>query len=236
MWFIDGDDVVSANAVDHLEVYLKDKNLEILQFNFEIESPDGFSKGIAEGLAENQTYNGINFLKLQQRPGNKYSNTAWHYLFNRNFLNRNKLEFPVEYSIQEDTYFTMMCLLKAKKVGYFNEPLYEYRLNQDSVTRKKERKVSNIVNSWRIYNDIEQRVFQMDMDVDFLKDGFNKRYIAMLTENFYLGNPLNLKRTDIIKFFKHRNLDFKDNIKKMFYLLPSFLRKKLCTYVYSKFM
>lgn len=235
IWFMDGDDRIVDNAVDDLESQIEN-GYDILQFNFSIESESGLSRGIESGLLENHGYNGIEFLKLQQRNGNNFSNTVWHYLFNKNFLIENEMKFPLEYSIQEDTFFTTMCLLKAKKVGYFDKQLYLYMLNQDSVTRKADRKANNIVQSWKIYNDIEQRMLNLDVNTDFLKDDYNKRYIAMLTENFYLGNPLNFKRKDITNFFKNRNLDFKDKIKKSIYLLPASLRKSICTRIYQKYM
>lgn len=173
---------------------------------------------------------------MQQRNGNSYSNTAWHYCYNREFLINNEIDFPISYPIQEDTYFTTMALLNAKRVAYLNDKFYNYNLNLNSYTRSDDKKVKNLIDSWDVYNDFERKLKKKDIDLQFLFDSFSKRYIAILIENFALNNPMKISNKEIIKFFKGRNLSKKDKIKKLIFMMPSFIKVRLCKLIYEKYM
>lgn len=237
IWFVDGDDqLIDNSAITKIYNKMNDQELDALQFNFVVEHSDSHTDGITNPLDEKQIYSGYDFLKLQQRNGNSYSNTAWHYCYNREFLINNEIDFPISYPIQEDTYFTTMALLNAKRVAYLNDKFYNYNLNLNSYTRSDDKKVKNLIDSWDVYNDFERKLKKKDIDLQFLFDSFSKRYIAILIENFALNNPMKISNKEIIKFFKGRNLSKKDKIKKLIFMMPSFIKVRLCKLIYEKYM
>lgn len=58
------------------------------------------------------------------------------FLYDRNLLESNSIRFPVQ-SIAEDTCFLTCCLLSARRVSQVHKVMYHYRMNLDSVSRKR---------------------------------------------------------------------------------------------------
>lgn len=54
---------------------------------------------------------------------------VWRYVFSREFLMRNELFFAEGYSIAEDLEFVVRALCACRKIAFFHEPYYFYRVN-----------------------------------------------------------------------------------------------------------
>lgn len=65
---------------------------------------------------------------------------VWRNLYNREFLLDNKLYFK-EKIVVEDQLFTILCLLKAKKVKYLDNYIYYYRIREGSITTAPNREL-----------------------------------------------------------------------------------------------
>ncbi|MBO5948038.1 glycosyltransferase [bacterium] len=63
---------------------------------------------------------------------------GWTKFVNTNFLRKNNIKFS-DCSLCEDHIFTLKLLLKAKTLGYIDEPtIYNYMVRQNSASRKKD--------------------------------------------------------------------------------------------------
>ena len=63
-------------------------------------------------------------------------NTVWGKAFNREFVQVNKIEFPVGMKMGEDAVFMGQCFSKASKIQYKKFPFYIYSKNENSVSVK----------------------------------------------------------------------------------------------------
>jgi len=62
---------------------------------------------------------------------------VWRYLFKREFLVRNRLRFIEGVDCAEDLEFMVRALTKAKKLAFFHNPYYFYRVNYgETLTRR----------------------------------------------------------------------------------------------------
>lgn len=69
---------------------------------------------------------------------------GWTKFVNTNFLRKHDIKFS-DCSLCEDHIFTLKSLLKAKTLGYIDEPIYNYMVRQNSASRKKDPTDDNLM-------------------------------------------------------------------------------------------
>lgn len=141
--FLDSDDLLCNNALEHLYNYAKKLNLEDLFYSAEVLFEDlqvqknnsnyvnyykrrGDYPGVRKGTALF-----TNFIKNQE-----FKPSACLQLLKRTFLEENHISF-YEGIIHEDNLFTMQCLLKATRTGFLDEELYRRRVHENSIMTQK---------------------------------------------------------------------------------------------------
>nr|WP_297703719.1 glycosyltransferase [uncultured Butyrivibrio sp.] len=82
-----------------------------------------------------KVYDGKEFLMQVLQSRDSYTWMAWQYVYNRKLFIDNSLSFE-EGIVFEDVEFTYRALLKADKIKVLAEPLYAYRINDSSITKK----------------------------------------------------------------------------------------------------
>ena len=137
VWFVDSDDFINSNEFQKFYKGLE-KDLEILIGNFQIFKNNNFSKE-EKFLEDNIVLSGKEILNKKGKTiiGKTY---VWRNLYNRRFLIDNKLYFK-EKIVVEDQLFTILCLLKAKKVKYLDNYIYYYRIREGSITTAPNREL-----------------------------------------------------------------------------------------------
>ena len=66
--------------------------------------------------------------------------TCWAKFFRRDFLLENKILFPEELILSEDTFFMVHAYLKADTILSYPKKIYRYRVNESSVSRNMQPK------------------------------------------------------------------------------------------------
>ncbi|MCF2612354.1 glycosyltransferase [Fusobacterium perfoetens] len=137
VWFVDSDDFINPDEFQNFYNKL-DKNLDILIGNFYIFKTNNISKE-EKLLKNNKELSGKELLVKKGKTviGKTY---VWRNLYNREFLLDNKLYFK-EKIVVEDQLFTILCLLKAKKVKYLDNYIYYYRIREGSITTAPNREL-----------------------------------------------------------------------------------------------
>lgn len=141
VWFVDGDDALSKDAIQTIYSILKDDAVDILCFDTEL-------FGEKDVYGTDVYLNKLNYL-VRKKDYSEYSNgrellcrmvenddfssTVWMNLFRRSFLERNHMNFE-EDILHEDIAYTPLCYLLSESVKYVHIPLYRYRVRLDSLS------------------------------------------------------------------------------------------------------
>lgn len=149
IYFMDSDDIIDRKLLEKC-VSLADKNqLDAIQIEYQhVDDADCLVDGNTNPLPlENgavitrdeylQSLYGFN--RLKRKIPLRYHAMVWCYFIKRDILVDNDLYF---YSnvIHEDELFTPKLLFYVQKIGYIKEPLYHYRMSDNSITRNNEDK------------------------------------------------------------------------------------------------
>ena len=140
--FVDGDDWVTTDMVSQLlrdaenydvvigDVYIADDK-QVIQTSF-------FSPNISEDKKKTTLYLIGNALDCSYYGTGKYCNIGvpWARIYNREFLVKNNLEFPVGIRRMQDMVFNIDVFLKTKSISFCNQPIYYYRITANSTCRR----------------------------------------------------------------------------------------------------
>ena len=103
--------------------------------------------------------------------------SPWSKIFRKDFLEKNNIEFNLKVKgVFDDALFCMETMEKANKVFFKNEPIYHYRILNDSLTNAFKSDRIQIYNI--IYKEIE-----LFMDKAQKKDNFREAYYARIIVN-----------------------------------------------------
>jgi glycosyltransferase involved in cell wall biosynthesis len=128
IWFVDADDKIRANVLNHLYVAASSDNLDMLAFRG-AEIIDGKAIQITK---HNQLAQGIvpgrNYLFYD------YSVCVPFYIFRKVFLDATGLRF-MEGVFHEDEEFMLRALYQCRLLGFLDKVQYEVTIRQGSITR-----------------------------------------------------------------------------------------------------
>jgi len=158
LMFVDSDDYLETEYFDKLQRISANNNADFIFFNG---FGDKFGKSIKNKffLSENTDYGtsierkcqvigaGLSlgrtpsYCKCLYTLGSPYSK-----LINFEFLKSSRVRFEENVKFAEDTLFSMNLILKANHIYYADEYLYHYYINEDSVTGKYRKGLSDDMN------------------------------------------------------------------------------------------
>lgn len=175
--FIDSDDYISKDAFESLYTNAKNNDSDTVLFKIARfdESSIDYTKPIfeLENTFKNEDFN--NF-KFNHNDIKKYiinnSFSAWSKLYKREFLNKNKFEFPINIAY-EDVPFHVSVLLKSNKISFVPNFHYYYRLsNYDSITHTE----SNAKDIFRIIDKVEKILIENNYFEEYRKEFIKFKY------------------------------------------------------------
>ncbi len=142
--FVDSDDWIENNAVEICIKYMEDYNAQIGQFNYyfshndkEIKRESFITDIILAGEKEkNEIECDILFPYFNKKVKYGKIRGCWSKIFLTKFLIDNNIKFQENLSIQEDTVLFLQAINKVNTIIFFNEYLYHYFQNGESVTKK----------------------------------------------------------------------------------------------------
>lgn len=142
--FLDPDDWFEKEALQKIYLQSKEQDCDMLVFNFnKIDEKSGKflpPMNIAERIRKyNPTLdlnNTFNWRDIKPGVFRSLLWMAWNKLYNREFVNKNDLHFSKS-SLAEDNIFVFDATLKARKIGYSDQTLYNYLQHEGSALRQK---------------------------------------------------------------------------------------------------
>lgn len=145
--FIDADDMLKPNMLEIMYELAKKHDADIISVGYEDICLDG---SIVRHILENKILsNRINInMAMADLIGNKVDDTykgciaVWDSLFKKELIDKYQIRFVSERDVySEDLLFKLNFLRHAKTFISYEEPLYQYRINNESFTNS----VNNII-------------------------------------------------------------------------------------------
>ena len=154
--FVDSDDYIDKTMCEKMYKKAEEFNSDIVICNVNdvINDNKKVSLNLNEGIIDIRRLTGSEFLSNEYF---KLGTAVWHKIFKSNLIKENKIKF-INYSevASEDTLFNYEAMLKAKRIYCIDEPLYDYKINENSLTKSKSAKenmVKRCMNTVNIMSD-----------------------------------------------------------------------------------
>lgn len=208
--FVDSDDWIELDAVEKSVYEIEHSNKpDILLFGAIREysnksEPFGYEKYISTKVYKKSE---INELVKDLLSENAKIEGPVAKLYNKSFLDKNKLLFNEKTRIAEDLEFNLRCFSISTEIIVMKDLLYHYFCNTNSLTNKTD------------YSSIESGLYNFKMMDQYIKKTnnldllsiFNDRVLCFIVTSFISGffNPENL---DKYKTKKRRASEFKNDV------------------------
>lgn len=115
LMFLDADDILFPQAVEHLGREIQANKADMIYSNFRCERNFGFD--------------------LKMEAGQLSSTWCHGRIYRTKYLIENNIFFRPDLRINEDSYFNLVVAMCTKKKGYIDEYTYLWRNNKNSITR-----------------------------------------------------------------------------------------------------
>lgn len=223
--FIDSDDWLELDAIETMYNIIKDKNLDMVRFNYQI-----------NGIPQN-SYTNVEDFEKNILNGNIPA-YVWIFIFKKQFIKN--ILFKEDISMMEDTTFIVELLEKKPKLLLSDKVIYNYYLSENSLSRGKENYEKNIKDILKVNKYINEILKHNDLKIianskhvqlinEYLlkmhRDGFDINEISdcynnLLNNKYYIKifNDLNesyLEKRDI-KIYKYIQKNQFDKLIKYF--------------------
>ncbi|WP_281863137.1 glycosyltransferase [Planomicrobium okeanokoites] len=200
--FVDSDDFIELDAIEKLYLHAKEKELDIVcgdvnRLTLNKEDLKYDVTKIFGGTAPYKVFTGEEYLaeciKLK-----KYSVAVWTRMYRTSLIKENKIYFKVGL-LHEDENWTPRILLAAKKVGYYNVPIYNYFIRDGSITqvKNKQKHIADVLSTClELENEYLKYNIKRDNEKVFM-DYLARLYINTCTfgeyDNFYYTSLVDKK-------------------------------------------
>ena len=120
--FVDADDLLEPNAVDHIISTINDGQL----YQFSVSQ-------LRDGLQEDLNCIQTDFASIDQYFNSHiHRGEIWNYIFNLNIIKSNNLYFSKGIKFAEDREFVIKYFSFVSKIHFISQPVYIYRINSSS--------------------------------------------------------------------------------------------------------
>ena len=184
--FVDSDDFINPGALEVIISSIKNKNVDILTYNYEVVIENElYKEKKIEYKSLNTEYkeyeNGIEWL-IEKNKANRLEVTACSKVYRKKMLIENSLFF-VDSILHEDVPFFFEVCLKAGGVKDITAKCYTYRRREGSITSKKSRK--SLESYIIIYRRLEKLLYNNIYNEDIYKiiDNYIQNILLIGIEN-----------------------------------------------------
>lgn len=198
--FVDGDDWVSEQLTNELADEMS-KEWDIIIFSYN--KINGCNSKPLSSQEQYYTFCKNDFSELQLVTLNRFRNSKfnyktldavsiWNKLYNREFLLKNKLRFVPGMPKLQDLTFNLNVYEYASNAVYIHKHLYNYRINNKSVSHRYQ---EDIINKFDIINNYIKDFVQKKYNAEY-QNAYYERLITHLRTIvvLYLCNPKNKKK------------------------------------------
>ena len=154
--FVDADDYIDKTMYEKMYKKAEEFNSDIVICNVNdvLNGNKKVSLSLNEGIIDIRKLTESEFLSNEYF---KLGTAVWHKIFKSNLIKENKIKF-INYSevASEDTLFNYEAMLKAKRLYCIEEALYDYKINENSLTKSKSAKenmIKRCMNTVNIMSD-----------------------------------------------------------------------------------
>lgn len=134
LWFIDSDDLVTAQGIKDLLQKAVKQDLDVLCFNYRRVDEEGKELSTHQVFKNTLSQDGNAFVKSVFGTGIvNHLGYVWRFIYRTEFLWQHQLSFP-ERVRWEDTVFMPKALLEAGRVAAVPNVMYSYRVNANSIS------------------------------------------------------------------------------------------------------
>lgn len=134
LWFIDSDDLVTAQGIKAVIKRSGEQDLDVLCFNYRRVDEKGKELSTHRVFNNTSTLNGYDIVKSVFGKGIvNHLGYVWRFIYRTDFLRQHQLFFP-EKVRWEDTVFMPKALLETERVAGVSDVLYSYRVNVNSIS------------------------------------------------------------------------------------------------------
>ena len=196
--FVDGDDWISLNIISSLYNYAEINNLDIVVNN--AWSTDGINKKAFNTFNENVVDEMRNdplkyFLIDQILP------SMWGKLIKKEYIIKNNISFVRKLNYAEDLASVAVWFMNSPKVDFIKERFYYYYQRSDSISKKPNEKIIEIIDS---VNFIKNKLNEYN-----LLNKYNEEFEKLSYRHIFVSKILRIN-----KIYKYRKSVF-DGYKKM---------------------
>lgn len=196
--FVDGDDWISLNTISSLYNYAEINNLDIVVNN--AWSTDGINKKAFNTFNENVVDEMRNdplkyFLIDQILP------SMWGKLIKKEYIIKNNISFVRKLNYAEDLASVAVWFMNSPKVDFIKERFYYYYQRSDSISKKPNEKIIEIIDS---VNFIKNKLNEYN-----LLNKYNEEFEKLSYRHIFVSKILRIN-----KIYKYRKSVF-DGYKKM---------------------
>ncbi|MGN1420917.1 MAG: glycosyltransferase family 2 protein [Eubacterium sp.] len=149
--FVDGDDWIEPDMYESFAELIEKYNPDMAVCEFFYSSPN--NKDVSNQSLNKPFYNKSD-LQSEVYPTmlftGEYYNfgvnpCCWSKVFKKGLLEKNLYNVTTDIRMGEDAAFTYPCLLEAESVCYVNKPLYNYRINPESMTNSYDSRLEDTI-------------------------------------------------------------------------------------------
>lgn len=141
--FIDGDDLVEPTYISHLMKNIVPTGCNVIAIHQSEDEVGDYRNNLNRYLGQfkkdNSTYQvpSSQFINLMIRFNGVVNGSVYTKIFNRHLLEEHGINFNTEIAVGEDFLFCISYLKYTKCVNFYDEQLYIYRRNANSIMRSK---------------------------------------------------------------------------------------------------
>lgn len=142
IWNVDSDDMIAPNCLGDILQICEKNELDLFLFGLDFYVDGNFRKNTNLVWVENdKVYDGIDFWHEQGIHHISRISPVWTQVYNKSFLDDNKIYSP-EINMGEDVPYSYSSILLSKRMMAVNKPYYIYRSNSASLTAGLNKKPS----------------------------------------------------------------------------------------------
>lgn len=140
--FVDSDDMLAANAVEHIVNKMEYDELDLLCFDVDllnensswsIEEFDKYKNSFVRKYEYNEVKSGSQLFVEMQNNGD-FQQPVWLFCVKKSVLEQHDIRFE-EGLLHEDVIYSVMCYLNSDKSACLNEKCYIYRVRANTLAR-----------------------------------------------------------------------------------------------------
>lgn len=237
--FVDSDDFVETKLLETVNDCIeRNDNPDMVIYSFRYYSNDKTTER-KTALSENETmFSSDNKKELYEALiTTTFITSLWTKALKTEILKTDPTDYSLFYdkNMAEDWFRSIHLLTSAERIVYINEPLYNYRTNEDSISRSFRPETISNKNILYVYNRFLEYLPKWDMDTEEYRQKLNARWLNEVIYTFtsYYENVNPKDREDVLNFDWNSMLP-EETIKNTCNPYESILNRKLFTLIANK--